>query len=76
LQRSSRIRQQAHIGDRANVEDIEGSDADRLGNDDVYFDVKWSRWLAETIPGTRRRIEFKVPGSSSRGTMGGFSTGS
>jgi pimeloyl-ACP methyl ester carboxylesterase len=29
------------------------------GTDDVYFDVKWSRWLAETIPGTRRRIEFK-----------------
>jgi pimeloyl-ACP methyl ester carboxylesterase len=29
------------------------------GTDDVYFDVKWSRWLAETIPGTRRRVEFK-----------------
>ncbi len=29
------------------------------GTDDVYFDVKWSRWLADTIPGTRRRIEFK-----------------
>jgi len=29
------------------------------GTDDVYFDVKWSRWLAETIPGTRRRIEFE-----------------
>jgi pimeloyl-ACP methyl ester carboxylesterase len=28
------------------------------GTDDVYFDVKWSRWLAETIPGTRRRVEF------------------
>lgn len=28
------------------------------GTDDVYFDVKWSRWLAENIPGTRRRIEF------------------
>jgi len=28
------------------------------GTDDVYFDVKWSHWLAETIPGTRRRIEF------------------
>ena len=26
--------------------------------DDVYFDLKWSRWLAETIPGTRDRIEF------------------
>jgi pimeloyl-ACP methyl ester carboxylesterase len=29
------------------------------GTDDVYFDVKWSRWLAETIPGARRRVEFK-----------------
>lgn len=29
------------------------------GTDDVYFDVKWSRWLAETIPGTRRRVEIK-----------------
>ena len=29
------------------------------GTDDVYFDVEWSRWLAETIPGTRRRLEFE-----------------
>ena len=29
------------------------------GTDDVYFDVKWSRWLAENIPGTRRRVELK-----------------
>jgi pimeloyl-ACP methyl ester carboxylesterase len=29
------------------------------GTDDVYFDVQWSRWLADTIPGTRRRVEFK-----------------
>lgn len=29
------------------------------GTDDIYFDVKWSHWLAETIPGTRRRVEFK-----------------
>ena len=29
------------------------------GTDDVYFDVKWSRWLADTIPGTRRRVEFE-----------------
>jgi pimeloyl-ACP methyl ester carboxylesterase len=28
------------------------------GTDDIYFDVRWSRWLAETIPGTRRRIEL------------------
>ena len=29
------------------------------GTDDVYFNVKWSHWLAENIPGTRRRVEFK-----------------
>jgi pimeloyl-ACP methyl ester carboxylesterase len=29
------------------------------GTDDVYFEVKWSLWLADTIPGTRRRVEFK-----------------
>jgi len=29
------------------------------GTDDLYFDVKWSTWLANTIPGTRRRLEFK-----------------
>jgi pimeloyl-ACP methyl ester carboxylesterase len=29
------------------------------GTDDVYFDVKWSRWLADNIPGTRRRVELK-----------------
>jgi pimeloyl-ACP methyl ester carboxylesterase len=29
------------------------------GTDDIYFDVKWSRWLADTIPGTRRRTELK-----------------
>lgn len=29
------------------------------GTDDVYFDVKWSRWLADTIPGARRRVELK-----------------
>ncbi len=28
------------------------------GTDDVYFDVKWSHWLAEAIPGTRRRVEL------------------
>jgi pimeloyl-ACP methyl ester carboxylesterase len=29
------------------------------GTDDVYFDVKWSHWLADTIPGTRRRVELQ-----------------
>jgi pimeloyl-ACP methyl ester carboxylesterase len=28
------------------------------GTDDIYFDGKWSRWLASTIPGTKRRIEY------------------
>jgi pimeloyl-ACP methyl ester carboxylesterase len=29
------------------------------GTDDIYFDVKWSHWLANAIPGTRRRTEFE-----------------
>ncbi|MGO1071095.1 alpha/beta fold hydrolase [Lysobacter sp. CA199] len=29
------------------------------GTDDVYFDLKWSHWLAEAIPGTRRRVELE-----------------
>jgi pimeloyl-ACP methyl ester carboxylesterase len=29
------------------------------GTDDVYFDLKWSHWLADNIPSTRRRVEFK-----------------
>jgi pimeloyl-ACP methyl ester carboxylesterase len=29
------------------------------GTDDVYFDVKWSHWLAETIPGTTKRVELE-----------------
>lgn len=29
------------------------------GTDDIYFDVKWSHWLADAIPGTRARIELE-----------------
>ena len=29
------------------------------GTDDVYFNVKWGRWLAENIPGTRKYVELK-----------------
>jgi pimeloyl-ACP methyl ester carboxylesterase len=29
------------------------------GTDDIYFDVRWSTWLADTIPGTRRRVELQ-----------------
>jgi pimeloyl-ACP methyl ester carboxylesterase len=29
------------------------------GTDDIYFDVKWSHWLADNIPGVRRRVEFR-----------------
>jgi pimeloyl-ACP methyl ester carboxylesterase len=29
------------------------------GTDDIYFDVQWARWLAEAIPGTRRRTELQ-----------------
>lgn len=30
------------------------------GTDDVYFDAKWSHWLADNIPGTRRRVELRA----------------
>jgi len=29
------------------------------GTDDIYFDVRWSHWLANTIPGTRKRVEVE-----------------
>jgi pimeloyl-ACP methyl ester carboxylesterase len=29
------------------------------GDDDVYFDVKWSQWLEKTLPGPTRRVVFK-----------------
>lgn len=29
------------------------------GDDDIFFDVRWSHWLAKTIPGTRTRVELK-----------------
>ena len=29
------------------------------GADDIYFDVKWSHWLADTIPGTRKRVQLE-----------------
>lgn len=28
------------------------------GTDDIYFDLKWSHWLEEAIPGTKKRMEF------------------
>jgi pimeloyl-ACP methyl ester carboxylesterase len=28
------------------------------GTDDIYFDVKWSDWLAATIPGSSRSVRF------------------
>jgi pimeloyl-ACP methyl ester carboxylesterase len=28
------------------------------GTHDIYFDLAWSHWLARTIPGTRRRVQF------------------
>jgi pimeloyl-ACP methyl ester carboxylesterase len=31
------------------------------GTDDAYFDVRWSKWLAATIAGTRKRVE--LPGA-------------
>ena len=29
------------------------------GTGDDFFDVSWSRWLADTIPGAVRRVEFE-----------------
>lgn len=29
------------------------------GDDDVYFDAKWGRWLKDAIPGARRLVELK-----------------
>jgi pimeloyl-ACP methyl ester carboxylesterase len=29
------------------------------GDDDVYFDRRWGRWLKDTIPGARRLVELK-----------------
>ena len=34
------------------------------GTDDMYFDVRWSQWLAETIPGTRGGSSSRERGSS------------
>lgn len=28
------------------------------GTDDIYFNVAWGRWLAKTVPGTRRLVEL------------------
>jgi pimeloyl-ACP methyl ester carboxylesterase len=28
------------------------------GTDDIYFDLKWSHWLEQAIPGTKKRIEL------------------
>ena len=29
------------------------------GTDDIYFHVKWARWLADAIPGTRKLVELR-----------------
>jgi pimeloyl-ACP methyl ester carboxylesterase len=29
------------------------------GTDDIFFDLKWSHWLENTIPGSQRRMELK-----------------
>lgn len=29
------------------------------GDDDIYFDVKWSKWLEDALPGTTRRVVLK-----------------
>ena len=42
------------------------------GTDDIYFDVKWSHWLAQAIPGTRRRVELRCTDFLSGGALGRF----
>ena len=44
------------------------------GTDDVYFDVKWSRWLADTIPGARRASSSRARESSFPRSAGRNST--
>ena len=29
------------------------------GDDDIYFDPQWGRWLKDTIAGARRLVELK-----------------
>ena len=33
------------------------------GTDDVYFDVKWSRWLADVVGGSRARLVVRIAGA-------------
>ena len=49
-------------GCRIRLRQLEAPTLTAWGTDDVYFDVRWSRWLAETIPGTRRRRELATIG--------------
>jgi pimeloyl-ACP methyl ester carboxylesterase len=46
------------LGIEARLKTLKAPTLIAWGTDDVYFDVKWSHWLAENIPGTRRRVEF------------------
>ena len=29
------------------------------GDDDIYFDARWGRWLKDAIPGAQRLVELK-----------------
>ena len=46
------------LGIEARLKALQAPTLIAWGTDDVYFDVRWSHWLAETIPGTRKRVEF------------------
>ena len=56
---SGGLRQRAYSRHRARLKTLTVLTLIVWGTDDVYFDVEWSKWLAETIPGTRRRLEFE-----------------
>jgi pimeloyl-ACP methyl ester carboxylesterase len=53
------LRQPAHARHRSRLKTLQAPTLIVWGTDDVYFDVKWSRWLADTIPGARRRVELQ-----------------
>jgi hypothetical protein len=52
------MRQFAHTPSAQRTRDVERFLAAFDGARDIHFDVEWSHWLARTIPGTKRRVEF------------------
>ena len=52
------VRQQAHACDRRRLKALKAPALIVWGTDDVYFGVQWGRWLAKTLPGTKRLVEL------------------